>query len=485
MPTIIKLLLMSVAQGAGFEKVSNDTAQLRKHLRMASNAANLLGQAFGDLGSLAGGVLHDLLRGNVWAIGAKMCGLLVEKVKEHNRLMKDAALAAQGLSKEYMTLEAMARGYQKRVAEWQKQKAAADKAAADATKEAAEADKLMADARADAVKLDRDRLSLMEKLLTLEAQTADEIDRAKAANGDDLEITKAKVAEMERAAELAVKIAEARLANAQKNGSEEEQLVAQKELELALERQKRINAEADKLMAAYNTAQAAHEEEARKAEELAKRKAEEAAATQARKEAEEAEKARIEEAEAAHQAVIDAANELAAAQTSYANALRNLPQLGADIGAQAGGMAVGGRKAMGKAGTIPVAVQNAIVGNVADAGLQQAIQNGVVVNMKQAHEWEKQMQRQLRGDVGKAYREQKRDTEKYEQLKQKGWEKLSDNEKKWVERYQEIAKAREKRVKEAEDARKRLDDAAKLQQKAQADLAALKKRFCDGGAGNK
>ena len=102
---IVKLVFQSVAQGSGFAKVSAETAELRKNLGLASGAIGQLSQAFGTIGRLAGGAVSDLLRGNIWSLAARSCGFLIDKIKEHNKLMKDAALAARGLSREYMTLE--------------------------------------------------------------------------------------------------------------------------------------------------------------------------------------------------------------------------------------------------------------------------------------------------------------------------------------------------------------------------------------------
>ena len=126
---IVKLVFQSVAQGSGFAKVSAETAELRKNLGLASGAIGQLSQAFGTIGRLAGGAVSDLLRGNIWSLAARSCGFLIDKIKEHNKLMKDAAVAARGLSREYMTLEYAQAGYQKRVEGWRRAKEANPEAA--------------------------------------------------------------------------------------------------------------------------------------------------------------------------------------------------------------------------------------------------------------------------------------------------------------------------------------------------------------------
>jgi len=138
---IVKLEFQSIAQGSGFAKVSADTAALRKNLGRVGHAVNLLGQAMGDIGHMAGGAFSAVLRGNFWELGAIAIHETISLVKEHNKLLRDARLAARGLSADYNSLEKRAEGYRQRVAEWRKAKEEADAAeakAADAMKRAAD-----------------------------------------------------------------------------------------------------------------------------------------------------------------------------------------------------------------------------------------------------------------------------------------------------------------------------------------------------------
>ena len=251
---IVKLVFQSVAQGSGFAKVSAETAELRKNLGLASGAIGQLSQAFGTIGRLAGGAVSDLLRGNIWSLAARSCGFLIDKIKEHNKLMKDAAFAARGLSREYMTLEYAQAGYQKRVEGWRRAKEAADKA----EKEAAEARKKEAEA---AKSMEKDRLTFEQKYYSLEKQIGEEIKKRESLNADELTQLKEKARAMIAAADLSVRNAKGNLAYAKEHGSGYDQDIAQKELDLELQRRKTISAEVRKMAEDYKRQKKLKEDE--------------------------------------------------------------------------------------------------------------------------------------------------------------------------------------------------------------------------------
>lgn len=260
MGNIVKLVFQSVAQGSGMTKISQDTAALHKNLNMASGAIRMLTQGLGDIGQLAGGALSAILAGNFWQVGAKACDFLIGKIKEHNQLMKDAALAAKGLSKEYMTLEAAHRGYTKRVEEWKRAKEAADKA----EQEAAEAKKIEAEAAKDE---ESARLSYEQKYYDLQQKIADEIKKREAMNADEATQLKAKIGMMREAAALAVRKAEGNAAYANEHGTAYEKDTAQKELELAREQQKTAEAQAKKMKKDFEKSEKEKQDKKKKDEE--------------------------------------------------------------------------------------------------------------------------------------------------------------------------------------------------------------------------
>lgn len=144
MGNIIKLVFQTVAAGSGLAEIDAQTAKFQKRLGKMGQGAAILGRAFGNLGGVIGNSLGMLAQGGIWGAAANVAvsaiGKIADKWREHNRLLKDAALAARGLSREYFTAEFRAGQVQKRVEKWRK-------AAADAAKEAADAERA---AKADA-----------------------------------------------------------------------------------------------------------------------------------------------------------------------------------------------------------------------------------------------------------------------------------------------------------------------------------------------
>jgi len=289
---IVKLVFQSIAQGSGFAKVSADTAALRKNLGMAGQAAHLLGQTMGDLGHMAGGAFSAVLRGNFWELGAIALHKTISLVKEHNKLMRDARLAARGLSADYNSLEKMAEGYRKRVAEWRRAKEEADAAEA----EAAEARKRAAEMENER---ERERLSFEQKYYDLELEIAKETSNRETAGKDELTVLKAKIELMRKAADLSVRTAKGNLEYAKERGSGYDQGIAEQELKLAEERRKSVESQVRNLVDSYSkkederldAASRKHdEEEARKREKEEsekRRKAEKDAAAARKKEIDE------------------------------------------------------------------------------------------------------------------------------------------------------------------------------------------------------
>jgi len=240
---IVRLVFNSIAQGGGFADLVRGAGEARATVGALARAARSLGSEFGAAGGAAGRFIGAMAQGGLMgaAAGAAVEGVraLASAWREHNALMADAALAAKGLSREYMTLEAAARGYQKRVESWRKAKAAADKAEADAAKakaRAAEEEK-----RRDAAHLD-----YTNRYLSLEQQVADEARRRESLGADELRQLELKVEAMREAAKLAVSAAERNLGAARKGGDGYAIDVAAKELELAKERQKTVEVMAKK-----------------------------------------------------------------------------------------------------------------------------------------------------------------------------------------------------------------------------------------------
>lgn len=445
----INLTIGSKFKGEGFAEARKSITDLSQGLVGGSKGAADLAKGLGTVGSMLGGIgqtltgaVGDFFRGNFLAAGIRVFDLVIEKTKEYERLLKDAALAARGLSREYMGLEAMAKGYQKRVAEWRREKAEADK-------EEAENAKAKLNAEKEAMNIERERLAFEQKYYTLQNQIADEVERAKTANAEDLDIIKAKVDEMNRAAALAVKIAEQNLAYAKQYGSGYEQNIAEQELQLAKARQERIAAEAQKLIDAYVESQLAHKEETKEVKQVAQ-KAKEQQLT-------------LKDGEAAQRAANDAAEKLAAAQREYAELLRNynsaknLTTLAAQSIAGRGGIG-------GKPGLLPVDVQKSIQTTVSDQKVDDAIRNGAVGTVKEMGRLQRQAMREARDAISKNQGEQLREAQRYKRLQEMNPRALASADVEFMRKYERLLahqKEQRDKLKAAADAQKEAEENAK------------------------
>lgn len=240
---------------AGMSGAKHDVESLANSLGVGTKNGKDLGRAaktilkdFGDLGSILGGAVGSFLGGGMWtAIAGTIVGV-VAKIREHNDLLKDAKLAARGLSREYMSLEHAAKGYAKRVQEWRDKAEAAKKAEADRIKAAKEAARLEDErirARRDAEKSD---VAFKNKQLEIDKLIADEEERIATDEEDLVAVAKARANEMRRAADLAVEEAKNNLAYQNKWGGIHGQDEAEAALELAEKRRERIRKEADRVV---------------------------------------------------------------------------------------------------------------------------------------------------------------------------------------------------------------------------------------------
>ena len=204
---------------------------------------------------------------------------MIEKWREHNAALHDARLAANGLSREYMSLEAAARGYHKRVNEWRRAKAESDKAEA----AAAAARKNEADA---AKRRAAENLTFTNKFYDLEKQIAAE-QRARIALGADEQTQlRLKAETLKEAAKYATAAAQRGLDSARASGDIYAIDIAAQELKLAQERERTLEA----------TLRAEEKERREKAAALEAEKkaaAEKAAALEAEKKAAKENEARI------------------------------------------------------------------------------------------------------------------------------------------------------------------------------------------------
>ena len=259
MDSTVKLVFQTIVAGSGFAKVNAQTAELQKRLGKLSQGAQVLGGAFGELGGVAGRGLGMLLQGGIWGAAATAAvfaiGKICAAVKRHNELMKDARLAARGLSREYFTAEFRAERVRKHVERWRK-------AAADAAREEAEAQraaKAAAERRAESL---RKCVSFTQQYYALEDQIA--MEKAKAGLADEREVVRlrTRVKLMLDAAKAATADARRGVDTARANGDGYDIDIATQGLRLAEAREANARAEARKLVEDHRNARQAAEDEA-------------------------------------------------------------------------------------------------------------------------------------------------------------------------------------------------------------------------------
>jgi len=158
----IELNIGSKFDGEGFQKLNAALKKSSGNVRQVGGAVgNMLSSMDGLDGSAgklvrtASGLISGFLSMGVWGVAIAGVTKLIGLLSELNQQTKDATLAAKGLSKEYMTVEAAARGYQRRVESWKKAKADKDEKdakAAEAAKKARDAEIKAIDERTQAEK---------------------------------------------------------------------------------------------------------------------------------------------------------------------------------------------------------------------------------------------------------------------------------------------------------------------------------------------
>ena len=236
---IINLVIKSASTGQGFDETIRKVGELTGGMQDASKAAKILGGVAGQAGQAFGGILGAMLGGGLWTVGAKILEQVVGLMKKHNELMKDGRLAAKGLSREYMTLEAAARGYQRRVDEWRKAKAEADKAEADAIR----ARKREAE---EAIRRQVAHLDVEKKWLSLTMKIEQEKRKVALLDADEVEQAKERARIMKEEADLAVRIAKRDVEQAQLQNQDTS--VATAALELAKQQVATAAAAAEKIV---------------------------------------------------------------------------------------------------------------------------------------------------------------------------------------------------------------------------------------------
>lgn len=259
MSGIVKLVFQTIASGSGLADVSAQTAKCQKQLGKMAQGATVLGRAFGVLGGTVGRSLGMLLQGGIWGSAAELAvsaiGKITEKWKEHNKLLRDARLAARGMSAEYRSAEYQAQQYQKRVEKWRKAAADAAKAEADAQAQA----KTAAERREASAKK---AVSFEQQYYALEDQIAMEKARAGLESEDENVRLRTRVKLMLDAAKAETADARRGVATANANGDGYDVDVATQRLRLAEARQANAVAAARKLVEEHRKAKQLAEDEA-------------------------------------------------------------------------------------------------------------------------------------------------------------------------------------------------------------------------------
>ncbi len=222
----INLTIAERRTGNGLASAANDVGILNSRLGMSKKGVADLSRAAGMLGGTFGQVFKLVLGGGMWQLGAQALTTVIGLMKKHNELMKDARLAARGLSREYMTLEAAARGYQRRVEQWRKRKAEADKEEEDAVKAAAKAQE-------DAKRRTLEHLGIEKEYYTLQQKIIEERRKAELIDADELTRAKAMAAELKEQAELRVRLAQRDIDAAKVRDNKSEQMNAEEAMKLA------------------------------------------------------------------------------------------------------------------------------------------------------------------------------------------------------------------------------------------------------------
>ena len=251
----INLQISTTRTGNGLESTLNGVGKLDAEISANKQAISAWGKVLttvgGDLGVLGGkigGVASLLGKLKLGWIGLGLAAAegikhLVDAVKNYKKLADDAALAAKGLSKEYMTMEAAQRGYSKRVEEYRKKKDAqerANKAAADEAKKNAESE---AKARAEQIEFGKQVLTLDQINKTRRERDAigkSELDKAEA----EAETIREEAALAVQLAQIEKENVRSKIRRGEVGDGVKALTKADKELQLALARQEKAEVEA-------------------------------------------------------------------------------------------------------------------------------------------------------------------------------------------------------------------------------------------------
>ena len=301
----VNLVISEKRTGNAFAELGVDVQKaddaIKRVGRDTKGFAKVLSELGGPMGAV-GGLLRDLLTGGLWAAGAKSFELLVDGLKKHHQLMKDARLAARGLSREYMSLEAAARGYHRRVDQWRKAKAESDAAEADAARAAKKAEE-------DAKRAALIHLGIEKEYYTLQQQIISEKRKAALIDADDLTRAKAMAEELREQAELRVRLAQRDIDAAKVKGSLSEQMNAEEAMKFARLQVETAVKEGEKMIRDAEKKIADEAAAAAKKAADEKAKAEEDAAKKRRDAEKKAAQDRIDAIRKEHQAKMDALNE--------------------------------------------------------------------------------------------------------------------------------------------------------------------------------
>ncbi len=279
MTKTIKILFQTIASSAGLTQATKATQEFRGKLAKVAQGFMVLGERAGGAFGQVSKSLGMLLTGGVWGaiagVGTLAIGKIIDKWKEHNQLMKDARLAARGLSAEWLTAEYRHKQYLKRIDEMkQKSREYADQEKRAILDRQKAAEKSIAQ-RKEANSFE-DSYYALERMINAEKIKGEGLQFDMA---DEQSALETRVKLMKAAAQAEVDAAKNKVrqlntieADGRKLGNSYERELAAKGLELALEKQKNVTKEAERLVEAYRRAkEEARDREDREAAEVEER----------------------------------------------------------------------------------------------------------------------------------------------------------------------------------------------------------------------
>lgn len=263
----IELGINTTYSGEGFKKLDAALKSSAGSVRTVTGQVGHVIDAVGDLGGSVskvtgpvGKLVSSFLAGGVWGVAiagaASLVGWFVKLVNPVDEVTE----AFRRQQKELKSLDAMARGYQKRVESWKQ--AARDREAAekDAAKAAEEAAK-----KAQAEDVEGWRTA--REWLNLQSQLVQEQMKSGLYSKDENVRLQTRVALLKEAAAAEVKAAEIKTKEAKADGGGFASDIAAKNLEIALAKQKTVEAEAQKMLDDYKQAKEEAEKKAKAEEE--------------------------------------------------------------------------------------------------------------------------------------------------------------------------------------------------------------------------